>query len=76
MFAGESMFYEQANASKLALCFLVDFLRERGATWIDCQVMTPLFKSFGAREVARDEFLDLLSKALSREPPLFVRSNN
>ncbi|HKP72319.1 MAG TPA: leucyl/phenylalanyl-tRNA--protein transferase, partial [Pyrinomonadaceae bacterium] len=47
-FAGESMFYLRPNASKLALLFLVEHLRARGATWLDCQVMTPHMAALGA----------------------------
>lgn len=65
MFCGESMFYREPNASKLALCFLVDHLRSQGVTWIDCQVMTPLFKTFGAREITRNAFMKLLQESLS-----------
>ena len=63
LFCGESMFYLQPNASKLALLFLLDHLRERGATWIDIQVMTPHFKVLGAKEISRVEFLDRLAEA-------------
>ncbi len=70
-FAGESMFYLRPNASKLAMCHLVEHLSSRGVEWIDCQVMTPLFQSFGAREVSRSKFLALLSTAISRDAILF-----
>lgn len=70
MFAGESMFYREPNASKLALLFLLEHLRARGAKWIDCQQLTPLFGSLGAREVPREEFRELLATAL-RGGPLF-----
>jgi len=63
LFTGESMFYRLSDASKLALLFLVERLRERGATWIDCQVMTPHMKMLGAREIGRAKFLDLLEEA-------------
>jgi len=70
MFAGESMFYRRSNASKLALWFLVEHLRQKKAEWIDCQVMTPLLRSFGAVEIQRDEFMALLLKAV-KKPMLF-----
>ena len=62
-FTGESMFHTRPNASKLALLFLVDHLRGRGAAWIDCQVMTPHMEALGARLIARSKFLDLLTSA-------------
>ena len=72
-FAGESMFYREPNASKLALWYLTEWLREQGAEWIDCQQLTPLLKSFGAREVSRAEFMELLRTAVE-SPPLFPMS--
>jgi leucyl/phenylalanyl-tRNA--protein transferase len=68
---GESMFYRRAGASKLALLFLIDHLRGRGATWLDCQVMTPHMRALGAKEIARARFLDLLAAAQAREIALF-----
>jgi leucyl/phenylalanyl-tRNA--protein transferase len=59
-YAGESMFYLKANASKLALLFLVEELKSKGIAWIDFQVLNPFTESLGAREVGRDEFLTLL----------------
>lgn len=71
MFAGESMFYRAPNASKLAVIYLVEELKKRNIRWIDCQVMTPLFESFGAREVSRDEFLALLKESVIVPEPVF-----
>jgi leucyl/phenylalanyl-tRNA---protein transferase len=70
MFAGESMFYRQPNASKLALCFLVDHLQKQKVEWIDCQMMTPLMESFGAVEIDRAQFTNLLKKALNADPKI------
>lgn len=64
MFAGESMFHLESDASKVALVYLVEHLKGRAIEWIDCQVMTPLFKSFGARMIEREQFLKLLQRAL------------
>jgi leucyl/phenylalanyl-tRNA---protein transferase len=71
MFSGESMFFRKSNASKLALCCLIEHLRQMQCEWIDCQVMTPLLKSFGAVEVPRETFMRLLAKALTKEAQLF-----
>ncbi len=60
VFCGESMFYKQPNASKLALLFLIDQMKDRGATWLDCQVITPHMKALGAKELTRRAFLDKL----------------
>lgn len=71
VFCGESMFYREANASKLALLFLIDHLRARGSTWIDIQVMTPHLKALGAREIPRASFLNLLRSAQMPRSKLF-----
>lgn len=70
-FAGESMFHHKANASKLCLCHLIDHLRAHGATWIDCQQMTPLLSSFGATLVPREEFMQMLKEAIKQPICLF-----
>ncbi|MCB0323472.1 MAG: leucyl/phenylalanyl-tRNA--protein transferase [Bdellovibrionales bacterium] len=70
-FAGESMFYRRPEASKLCLCFLVDYLRARGVSWIDCQQLTPLFERFGARLIDRRDYMRLLQQALRSEGTLF-----
>lgn len=71
LFTGESMFHTQSDASKLALLFLADHLRARGATLIDCQVMTPHMQALGAREIARGKFLDVLAEAQAKAVKLF-----
>jgi leucyl/phenylalanyl-tRNA--protein transferase len=71
VFTGESMFHVAPDASKLALLFLIEHLRERGASWIDCQVMTPHMSALGAREIPRARFLDMLAEAQGRALTLF-----
>lgn len=61
VFCGESMFHSLPNASKLALLFLIEHLKSRGATWLDAQVMTPHLKMLGAREIRRSSFLQKLA---------------
>jgi leucyl/phenylalanyl-tRNA---protein transferase len=62
VFCGESMFHTRSNASKFALLHLVEHLKQRGATWLDIQVMTPHFKVLGAEEIDREDFLDKLEE--------------
>jgi len=71
LFTGESMFHLRPDASKLALLFLIGHLRSRGATWLDCQVMTPHMEQLGAREIPRGRFLDMLATAQATDVPLF-----
>lgn len=68
---GESMFHRRADASKLALLHLIEHLRARGATWLDCQVMTPHMAALGAREIPRAQFLDMLAEAQAKTTALF-----
>jgi leucyl/phenylalanyl-tRNA--protein transferase len=71
VFTGESMFHLRPHASKLALLFLIEHLRTRGATLIDCQVMTPHMESLGAREIPRARFLDHLAEIQAKGLRLF-----
>lgn len=64
-FAGESMFHRVSGASKVALWFLVEHLRKQGMTWLDCEVINPLFESLGAVEIPRDDFMKMLEAALN-----------
>lgn len=63
VFGGESMFHTRPDTSKLALLFLIDHLKTRGASWLDIQVMTPHMKALGAKEIRREEFLRRLRAA-------------
>jgi leucyl/phenylalanyl-tRNA--protein transferase len=71
VFAGESMFHLRPNASKLALLFLIEHLRQRGAKWLDAQVMTPHLGMLGAKEISRGEFLRKLESTQAQALNLF-----
>lgn len=71
VFCGESMFFKRSNASKLALLFLIEHLKNRGAKWLDIQVMTPHFRILGAKEINREAFLDKLEETQSLNLKLF-----
>jgi len=64
-FFGESMFSKQTNASKVALCALVERLKEGGFTLLDTQFLTPHLASFGGIEISEKEYLSLLKEALN-----------
>lgn len=70
-FAGESMFYRRPGASKLALLYLIDHLQEKGATWMDIQMMTPHMAALGAKTISRDAFLRRLAATRSLGLRLF-----
>lgn len=63
IFCGESMFAKKTDASKVALYFLVKRLKEKGFSFIDCQVPTPHLLSLGAKLINRREFLILVKKS-------------
>jgi len=67
-FFGESMFSLQPDASKTAFATLIERLTAQGFTLVDCQVATEHLARFGAREIPRAEFLDLLEQALKIDP--------
>lgn len=64
MFGGESMFFRQRDASKVAFVALVERLRDWGFHFLDCQIHTGHLELFGASEWPRDRFLDALARAL------------
>src|SRR6185436_3199834 len=70
-FSGESMFSLRSDASKLALLFLIDHLKERGLNWIDIQMVTPHLEALGAKEVPRADFLAKLAATQKRQLTLF-----
>jgi leucyl/phenylalanyl-tRNA--protein transferase len=63
-FFGESMFHRVTDASKVALVALVDRLRARGYGLLDTQWVTPHLEGFGAVEVPRTQYLQLLDRSL------------
>jgi leucyl/phenylalanyl-tRNA--protein transferase len=67
MFYGESMFARVSDASKIALAYLVQFLRKNGVTMIDCQQETTHLASLGAGPIPRQQFMERLRQA-SSEP--------
>jgi leucyl/phenylalanyl-tRNA--protein transferase len=64
LFSAESMFHRVTDASKVAMVALVDRLRQRGFVLLDTQWVTDHLTQFGAIEIPRSEYLQLLQKAL------------
>lgn len=67
MFAGESMFHRETDASKVCLVALVERLRERGYSLLDTQFTTDHLKTFGAYEIPREEYERRLALAMEQE---------
>lgn len=64
LFAGESMFHRETDASKVALVALVERLVRNGATLLDVQWVTPHLASLGVVAVPRAEYHRRLATAL------------
>jgi leucyl/phenylalanyl-tRNA--protein transferase len=63
-FFGESMFHRKTDASKFALLGLVEHLRAQKFVLLDIQWMTSHLAQFGAIEISRTRYLDLLRNAI------------
>jgi leucyl/phenylalanyl-tRNA--protein transferase len=68
LFAGESMFTQVRDASKAALVFLTERLRQRGFRLFDIQFLTEHTARLGAVEIPRREYLGRLREALEVTP--------
>ena len=64
LFAGESMFHREVDASKVALVALVERLGHSAGGLLDVQWSTPHLRSLGVVDVPRDEYLRRLRVAL------------
>lgn len=62
VFFGESMFSRVSNASKVAFVHLLQSLQEKSFQLVDCQVETAHLASLGARNITRQQFIDMLDK--------------
>ncbi|MCH2163359.1 MAG: leucyl/phenylalanyl-tRNA--protein transferase [Marinovum sp.] len=74
-FFGESMFSRSKDASKIALAYLVERLRQGGFTLFDTQFITPHLASLGGVEITRAAYHQALQAALELDadfaaPPL------
>ena len=64
LFAGESMFSQRRDASKVALVHLIERLQTRGFQLLDVQFMTEHLRRFGALEIPAAEYERRLVGAL------------
>lgn len=66
LFAAESMFHRERDASKVALVSAVPHFFASGTTLFDVQFLTPHLESLGAYEVPRRRYLELCTLAVSK----------
>ena len=71
-FFGESMFSRERDASKVALVHLVARLKAGRFRLLDAQFITEHLKQFGAIEIQRADYRDLLDKALETDGDFFA----
>ena len=74
-FFGESMFFKERDASKVAFAALADTCRKRNITFIDCQVESAHLQKFGAALISRDDYLRMLKQSLDVPANLFQVSS-
>ena len=67
LFAGESMFSRQTDASKIALVALVERLRRHEFGVLDVQFTSDHLSRFGVIEISREAYKSRLKKALEIE---------
>jgi leucyl/phenylalanyl-tRNA--protein transferase len=58
------MFHRKTDASKFALLALVEHLRAKKFALLDTQWVTPHLAQFGAIEISRDHYLQMLTRAV------------
>jgi leucyl/phenylalanyl-tRNA---protein transferase len=71
-FFGESMFSLTSDASKIALAHLVARMKAGGYRLLDTQFVTEHLKQFGAIEIGRAAYQDLLREAVEAEGDFYV----
>ena len=67
-FFAESMFHRRTDASKIALKYLVDSLRNGGFALLEVQFLTPHLASLGAIEIPAEDYMQRLEEAFSVPP--------
>lgn len=73
-FAGESMFHNETDGSKVALRGLCELLGGVANVLFDVQWATPHLESLGVEEIPRDEYLDRLALAVGSPGPDWRRN--
>jgi len=66
-FFGESMFYQVPNASKVAFHYLIEILRQQRFSLLDTQFINDNVRRYGAVEIPRPEYIQLLKQALTQK---------
>jgi leucyl/phenylalanyl-tRNA---protein transferase len=75
LFAGESMFHRERDASKVALMALVDLMQSSGMRLLDIQWCTEHLASLGAIAIPRREYFERLADAVALPSPARMADN-
>lgn len=67
VFAGESMFHSVTDGSKAAMVAMMQHIEGQGFAFADVQMPTDHLLRMGARQVRRDDYLEALAEAVSRD---------
>lgn len=75
LFAAESMFHRETNASKVALVVCAGSVLSRGVELFDVQLLTPHLARMGATEIPRRRYLERVARARAgRAEPFKINS--
>ncbi len=66
-FFGESMFFFERDASKVAFAWLVAHLKRQGYLLLDAQIMNPHLERLGAVEIPHEEYMAQLEYAFGKK---------
>jgi len=69
VFFGESMFTREADASKVALAYLIAHLKRLDVPLVDCQQETSHLASLGGRPISRKQFAVHLTELINSAAP-------
>ena len=75
IFFGESMFSIKDNASKVALVHLVAYLKQGQFKFIDTQFITSHLRQFGAKEVPKNKYINILKRNISQKKNIPLKLN-
>lgn len=75
-FFGESMFYTEPNASKVAFHYLIQTLKTRGFELLDTQFINDNVRRFGAIEIPKFQYLHLLKIAIDKKNSFVENEKN
>lgn len=74
-FFGESMFSRKSDASKVALTYLVQQLKQWDFGFIDCQVYSEHLETLGSEQISRQSFIRLLNDYCGEKSDIYIHQH-